>query len=666
MKGMLLTLAPIIIGAATVYAQSVPGTDPITAKTFALPQSPVVDSNVAAVVLSDIGSITIVGKRDEDWFASVYRRKRRILIRHKSAFDLASFAVRLYGDDKLDSLEAITYTLENGKVVQTKLLPADKFEDKLSPERKIIRFTLPNLKEGAIIEVLTRVTMDRINYFPDWRFQYEDYPCLYSSFSFTTPEMLRYAALRKGVDSITATASKGKWEIIQLATLNVGDDIYRYNWEGRDIPAFRETEFIHATSDYADKLELYLTQFASRSSNSTQKNPRQVNDLGGWQVLNSRLLNSSYFGFPARADRNENLRDLTEKLTSAATNPMESAKALYAYVRDNFKTEGSSDLYIYRSLYDINKSKKGDPTELNMLLLGLLRVKGLKADPVVLSTRSFGYHNAQYPLPEKLNYVLVRLQMYGVPIYLDASDPLMGFGKIPIDCYNGHARAIAETDTADVFFYADSLREMNNTTVFAENGEKGLSGYYESTPGYHQGLALKRDAGKYGLGKFFKNYHGSAIADFSFYNEAIDSLHEPGSPTKVHFEFTVRQKTENGDLLYFSPVFSPAYPTNPFSAASRQYPVELEMPVDEMYVLNMEMPKGYKVEELPQSAKVAFGTDGFFEYTIHADAENIQLRTRIKLNRTVYEPDEYNDLREFFAFVIKKQAEQIVFKKTKT
>ncbi|MDE3250152.1 MAG: hypothetical protein KGO82_15940, partial [Bacteroidota bacterium] len=70
--------------------------------------------------------------------------------------------------------------------------------------------------------------------------------------------------------------------------------------------------------------------------------------------------------------------------------------------------------------------------------------------------------------------------------------------------------------------------------------------------------------------------------------------------------------------------------------------------------------------EIPKSARVAFGGDGFFEYTIHADAEHILLRTRIRLSRTFYGADEYNDLRDFFAFIIKKQSEQIVFKKIKT
>lgn len=661
MKKLLVFYALLASVTEAAIAQQPPATA-ITGKSFTRPVSPVVDSNATAVILSDVGSITVTGKRDENWFASVFRHKKRIQIFDKSAFDLASDEIYLYGEDKLDSLEATCYNLENGQVIATKLQPGDQFTDKLSPQVKRIRFTLPNLREGSILEISARVTMDRVNYLPNWDFQHKKYPCLYSSFTLVSPEMLRYAVLRKGIDSLRYSRSEGKWQTLQMESINFSDDVYSYNWEGRDIPAFRELDHLHAVSDYADQLELYLTRLAGRSDQGW----KQSRIFVGWPVLSARLLSSAYFGIPVMADRNENLKDIVEKITAAAGTPMESAKLLYEYVRDNFKVTGTSDLYLYRSLYDINKSRKGDPNELNMLLIGLLRVKGLRADPVVMSTRDFGLHSIDFPLAEKLNYVVARLEMYGENFYLDATDPFQAFGKIPLNCYNGHARVIADKDTSNVFFYADSIREMRNTTVFIENSGNGLAGYFESMPGYYGSLTVKRAVDKKGFDKYIKEYHGNSVSDFVFSNEGIDSVKLPDHPVKIHFDFTPREQNSNSEILYFSPVLSPAYTHNPFVAAQRIYPVELDMPVDEMYVLSMEVPAGYKIEEIPRSAKVAFGGDGFFEYTINADATHIQLRTRIRLNRTFYAAEEYNDLREFFAFIIKKQSEQIVFKKIKS
>jgi hypothetical protein len=80
----------------------------------------------------------------------------------------------------------------------------------------------------------------------------------------------------------------------------------------------------------------------------------------------------------------------------------------------------------------------------------------------------------------------------------------------------------------------------------------------------------------------------------------------------------------------------------------------------------MEIPNGYTVEELPKSARVALNeTQGFFEYLIQKGETGIQMRSHIRLNKANFTPDEYNVLRDFFAYVVKKQSEQIVFKKKK-
>jgi hypothetical protein len=81
----------------------------------------------------------------------------------------------------------------------------------------------------------------------------------------------------------------------------------------------------------------------------------------------------------------------------------------------------------------------------------------------------------------------------------------------------------------------------------------------------------------------------------------------------------------------------------------------------------MEVPEGYTVDEMPKGAKVLFNdTEGFFEYLLQRNGDNIQFRSRIKLNKANFKPEDYATLRDFFAFIVKKQSEQIVFKKKKS
>ena len=43
---------------------------------------------------------------------------------------------------------------------------------------------------------------------------------------------------------------------------------------------------------------------------------------------------------------------------------------------------------------------------------------------------------------------------------------------------------------------------------------------------------------------------------------------------------------------------------NPFKSAERIYPVEMPCSTDEVFVANIEIPKGYVVDEIPKSARV--------------------------------------------------------------
>jgi len=65
-----------------------------------------------------------------------------------------------------------------------------------------------------------------------------------------------------------------------------------------------------------------------------------------------------------------------------------------------------------------------------------------------------------------------------------------------------------------------------------------------------------------------------------------------------------------------------------------------------------------------KSASVSLNeTEGSFEYIIAKDDSHIQLRSHIKLNKATFNPEDYGALRDFFACIVKKQSEQIVFKK---
>ena len=52
-------------------------------------------------------------------------------------------------------------------------------------------------------------------------------------------------------------------------------------------------------------------------------------------------------------------------------------------------------------------------------------------------------------------------------------------------------------------------------------------------------------------------------------------------------------------------------------------------------------------------------------FLVQADGNRIQLKSTVNMKKAVFEAADYDALREFFGYVVKKQNEQIVFKRKK-
>jgi hypothetical protein len=423
-----------------------------------------------------------------------------------------------------------------------------------------------------------------------------------------------------------------------------------------NIPAFRKEDYMKSPRDCMDNVEFYLSQY---------NNGESINNVSQtWASKTKNLMESEYFGNAVDVEYATFLFNQAQRLTEHDKNIEESLRHIFNYVRDNFVSYDDNDLYVHNSLIDVNKNHKGTSNEINLFLVALYRQAKIAADPVILATTDMGYNPPQFPITNKLNKVICRTWLYGEPLYLDASVPRGGFGKLPLECYNGFGRIISYKDSGFVYFYPDSIREQNMTSVFISNGDKGqVNGTFENIPGYYGSYDVRDQVHEMGTKKYFEDIRTGYGTSITIINPGIDSLNQYDAPVRVHYDFSLPKEGEPG-IIYFLPVMQDARVKNALKAEDRRYPVEMPYPIDDLYVLNMEIPDGYQIDEIPKSAKVTFnGEDGMYEYLISADETNIQLRSHIKMKRSGFLPDEYNTLRDFFAFIEKKQNEQIVFKK---
>ena len=648
--------------------------------------APAIDSDANAVVIADWGYSQFVANTNDLTISLQFTKKTRIKIVNKNGFDAANISIYLYnstsgsGTEKLESLKAYTYNINKGEVTEAKVDNSSVFTERKNKNWIIKKFSFPELKEGSIIEYSYTINSPFIFNLQPWEFQGK-YPCLWSEYNADIPEFYKYVILSQGYQSFFINKidhSQVKFtfrEKVENSTTGFDNGITtsrpvyenfdvtgfqdNHQWVMKNVPGLKPESFITTLNNHIAKIEFQLSQIHYPNSfakpfmtdwTKVAENFREDENFGG-------LINKSNGWLDA---------DM-KKIVADAKTQEEKARNIFQYVRNNFSVKTKYGVFATTTLKDVYKNKAGNVADINLLLVAMLRHENIEANPIILSTRSNGFTNGFYPLMDRFNYVIVNANIDNNQIYLDASDSKIGFGKIPLECYNGHARLVKKEFLQPVYIYADSLKEASMTNVLIINDEKGpkLSGSVTEDLGYYSSLHLREELATTTTEQYEKQIKATLPENVEMKNLIIDSIKNYDDPITIKYETTYSGFGDN-DIVYFNPLHESIIKKNPFAAAQRFYPVEMPFTQDHIYLFNMEIPKGYVVDEIPKSTRLLLnGEDGMFEYIIRKDETNIQMRVRLKINKANFTNEDYDTLREFYAFIVKKQSEQIVFKKVK-
>jgi hypothetical protein len=634
------------------------------------------DSGANAVIIADVGTIKFEGNNNSS-FDLVFTRFMRVKINNKNGLDIGSKEISLYHSsegqyEKIISFKASTFNLENGAIHETRLDEKSVFTVKYNDQIDDKKFSMPALKEGAIFDLEYTIRSPFPYRMKPWSFQGE-YPRLWSELVVTIPPPLHYVRRVQGDQNFYIDTSKDVYPFYSIRQSNgtSSDDNYNvtgaslyHRWVKKNVPSIQEESFTTSIDNYYSRIAFQLSYV------QWTKDSERYEKASTWNLLSKDLLEDEDFGIALNSD-NGWMADELQGILQHSISDEEKVNKIYCYVRDNFKTVSQAGyskegLYTRHSLKEVFKTKQGNVAELNLLLTAMMRKAGIKADPLILSTRDHGLADPSYPLSSEYNYVICAVFMNDNLIKLDASEHYNGFGQLSASCYNGWGHIINAERPYPVNFSADSNKENSITTVIIINDDHAKwSGAFKKVNGKVESQEIREEIGTTSLKEYSKKIISANDANLSIDSIQLDSLLRFNYPLDIRYDFMVKQSAGD-DILYFNPLLNEGYKNNPFKSMNRHYPVEMPYLIDETYILNMEIPTGYQVDEVPKSTRVAYNNDeGMFEYLIQKGENNIQMRVRLKLNKTFFPTDEYGTLRDFFAFVVKKENEQIVFKKAK-
>src|ERR1700744_808014 len=159
------------------------------------------DTSAHAVYLNEFGRLELNETNDEH-YKYILRYHARIKIFDSKAFDKATVEVPLYNDDEnneeVQDIEGeTTYTNENGGIQQAKLDKSQVFTVKNDKHWSTLKFTLPNVHSGCIIDYTYTVYSVFWEQLPVWNFQ-SDIPKIYSEYDLHLPAYWTYNAALRG------------------------------------------------------------------------------------------------------------------------------------------------------------------------------------------------------------------------------------------------------------------------------------------------------------------------------------------------------------------------------------------------------------------------------------------------------------------------------------
>jgi hypothetical protein len=414
--------------------------------------------------------------------------------------------------------------------------------------------------------------------------------------------------------------------------------------------------------NYRSRIRFQLNRYLSERG-------KVENVVNSWETLAEVLTKHELLG--QQYLKKGNYKDVWKAVKKEIKDTMSietKIRTIYTYLAKNVTwIEDDFNAFADAKLDVAFKKRRANSAELNLMLIACLRQAKIEAVPMLVSTRDNGRPVPSYPMVRQFNHLICFTQATGKPLLLDVGTIHRPMGMLRTASLNGQGWILQGFNSRWVDILSPlSTQLLAATFTLSENGSMKGSMVRQHT-GYSAVnvlLTTKDDD---------KNEHLRKELATDFTGIVIDSIKIRGQEDhRANLKQAVYCTIENAatvadDLIYLKPTLKTEFDQSPFRLAERNYPVEFPYPFRDEFIFDLTLPKGYDIEEMPQSTTATLGNKGGkYEYTAVKTENGIRLNIRIELKQLYFEVKEYGSVKAFFNQIAAKQAEQIVLRKKKS
>ena len=599
--------------------------------------------------------------------------KTRIKIYKKEGYSWANQEVGYYLDNSYDESvsfsDAFTYNLIGGKIEKTKLKSDGEFIEKVNKYWGRKKITMPNVKEGSVIEFEYSLKTSLIGSLRDWYFQ-SSIPVNFSEYKTYVPEYYTYNAHQKGFIILNTTVSKKTNQIILHSKertggfwtpvrTNFSEEKINYmetqtTYSAKDLSAMKEEAFVNNIDNYTSSVshELSVVNFPNTPAKYYSTN---------WEAVVKTI--NEYDDFGPELNKTGYFEDDINKLLTGIDVPNERMAAVFNYVKNSVKWNKFKGYSCNEGVKKAYKDKTGNIAEINLMLTAMLRFAGLNANPVLISTRDNGI--AFFPSRTAFNSVIAAVETSEGLVLLDATEKYSEPNILPLRDLNWVGRLIRKDGTSTEVDLMPRIlsREATNMSIVLKT-DGSAEGKIRRQLTDYDALEFRKENGDTNKDSYLEKLESSnnniEISDYVREND-LDLL----KPIVESYSFKDNKSVEIiNDKIYISPLLFLTTKENPFKQETREYPIDFGYPMLNKYNINLEIPQGYVVESMPASLNIATGDDvGAFKFMMVNIDNKIQTTITTNINTAIVSPEFYSVLKDFYQQMIDKQNEKIVLRK---
>jgi hypothetical protein len=597
------------------------------------------EKDANAMVIFDLGQMAVdaTGLRVE--------RHKRIKIFNEKGKDAANIHINYsdqFGAEQVEEIEGKTINMVDGKITYTELDTKSIYHENIDKYHESVVFSMPNVKAGSVIEIAYVLHRSAPKSIPGWDFQ-SDIPTRFSQYVVQLYRDVRFNSL----DRTTLPLFKD----------SVIFNGYGHVWAMTDVPSKKTEPFMRSPIDGLQSINLTIT--SAMAPNGTFVN---MND--SWATVGKILVNDKEL--EKTFDQNLNDKEGLAKTARKLATVDEKVKYLFNAVKTEMKWNGERNWASKDGIKKAWENKSGNWGEINMALCKLLNQAGVKAYPMMASTRDNGimYHNFAdiFQINKLVTYVPVNASHYYV---LDASGKFNDFSTIPYDLLSSYGLYLdKDDDTYDMVLLKNEVPVKQEIIV---NGDIKPDGTMTGSAtiksfSYLKTAALEAhehlDEKKY-MEALADNDNNLRILSLKLEDAEVDSL-----PLTQNLDFKLDLPGTDDNYIYFSPNLFSGLHNNPFISENRFSNIDFGC----NYLLSIngkyKIPAGYKIDVLPKSQMIET-SDKSISFTRDISEQNgyIVAHYTISYNRFFFSRGAYPEIHDYFKKMYELLNEQIVLKK---